>query len=243
MATYTGIADANGDFTIPFSRNYTSGQKVTVKALKDGAEKSIELFAPSDVTGGGAIQFSGSLNDFPLNIGDVTIMGLTGVIQDYAFEFSSKNYAISRVATGLTIEKGPVSIGQGAFSAWNKSKKLIIPDSVESIGVAAFYNWSALLSCVIPDSVITIASDGCRLWTSLVSLTIGSGVKTLGNRAFDSLTACEEIIVKPIVPPTIESATFANLKSTCVIKVPLASLSAYQTATNWSVHASKMVGV
>ena len=39
-----GVADLNGDFTVPFSSNYTSGQKITVTAEKDSATKTIELF-------------------------------------------------------------------------------------------------------------------------------------------------------------------------------------------------------
>mgnify|MGYP001618506052 FL=1 len=42
MPTVTGTADANGDFNIALGANYTSGEKITVTAEKDSAEKTIE---------------------------------------------------------------------------------------------------------------------------------------------------------------------------------------------------------
>jgi hypothetical protein len=48
--------------------------------------------------------------------------------------------------------------------------------------------------------------------------------------------------IMPTTPPTIQSNTFRNIQSDCVIHVPAESLEAYKTATYWSTHASKMVG-
>jgi hypothetical protein len=48
--------------------------------------------------------------------------------------------------------------------------------------------------------------------------------------------------IMPTTPPAIQSKTFSNIQSDCVIHVPAESLEAYKTASNWSTHASKMVG-
>lgn len=120
MPTYTGAADSNGDFNISFGSNsFTSGEKITVVAEKDGATKSIELFAPSDVTGGGVIRFTGNIIDFPNNIGGVVLSEISGRIASYAF------YA------------------GDPFSIWGKAISLDIPSTVTSLGSRAFYGWGS----------------------------------------------------------------------------------------------------
>lgn len=198
MAIYTGTADANGNFSIPFGISYTSGEKVTVIAEKDGATKSIELYAPSDTAGGGAIQFSGTLVDFPANIGVMTLSGLSGAIKYGAFKFTDAvNDGMSAYATGLIIEDGVTTIESYAFSNFRKVVTLSLPSTLTSIG----------------------------------------------NYTFESYAACNTIICKAAVPPTITTSSFQNLKSTCVFKVPAASVAAYQAAPNWSAFASRIQAI
>lgn len=221
MTIYTGVSDENGNFNIPFSKNYTGGQKVTVTAIKDGAEKTIEIYAPSDVTGGGVIKFKGTLNDFPKNIGTIVLSNeINGAIGEYTFYASPGDYNLFSCATGLEFEGVITSIARYAFYTWVKLKELVIPDSVKTISTSSFYGMTA-----------------CK------KLTLGSSLTSINDSAFYGLSNCDEIFVKPTTPPSITGNTFLSLKSTCVIKVPSASLTAYQTATNWSAHASKMVGV
>lgn len=244
MTTYTGVADANGDFTVPFSSNYTSGQKITVTSEKSGATKSIELYAPSDLSGGGAIKFSGNLNNFPNNIGVVTLSAeFTGVIQDYAMQAVGFETHIFRRATGLIIMPGPTAISMQSFATWSNAASLSIPSSVLTIGNQAFTSWASLLEILIPNSVTSIGNSSFQTATACKKVTLGTALATIGSSAFSSLTACDEIICLRTTPPSIQSNTFASLKATCVIKVPSASLNTYQTATNWSALASKMVGV
>lgn len=239
MAIYTGVADGNGDFTIPFSTNYTSGQKVTVTAEKDASTKSIELFAPSEVIGE-AIKISGSWNNFPANIGIVT-MTFSGAIQSSAFWPRSSNAGFSN-ASGLVLE-GVTGIGSYAFAEWTKMTSLVFDNSLLTISSFAFENCSLLEELVITDSITAIGDAAFRYAYALKKLTLGSALSSLGGAAFEYLVECNEIICKRTTPPTILSNTFDSLKSSCVIKVPSASLTAYQTAENWSAHASKMVGV
>lgn len=48
MTTYTGTADASGNFTINIGSALTSGEIVQVTAQKDGQSKSINIQAPSE---------------------------------------------------------------------------------------------------------------------------------------------------------------------------------------------------
>ncbi|WP_213032959.1 hypothetical protein, partial [Acinetobacter sp. ANC 4654] len=79
--------------------------------------------------------------------------------------------------------------------------------------------------------------------TFCLKLTLGLNVSDIASNGLGVLSACNELICPRQTPPTITANVLTGLKSTCVIKVPSASLTAYQAATNWSTHASKMVGV
>lgn len=268
MATYTGVADANGDFTVPFSSSYTGGQKITVTAEKDSATKSIELFAPSSVTGGGIITWTGTTVNFPESIGEVALSNeVNGAIANYAFYVDSANnnrFGVS--ASGLSILNA-ISIGSYAFHRWINSKRLIMGNTVKTISSYAFYRWYAATEIqlsntlesisdsafgdwsgftghlIIPNSVKTIGSVSFGEWINATKLTLGSGILSIGSSAFGYWNSCSEINCLATKPPTIASSTFYNLPSSCTIKVPSASLAAYQTAANWSAHASKMIGV
>ena len=219
MTTYTGIADSNGNFNILFSTSYTDGQKVIVTSEKDAATKTIELYAPSDTTGGGAIQFSGTLVNFPANIGGVIISGLSGSIGNTAF-FSSFAGEWCAKATSLEIKSGITSIGSSAFAGWSLSKSLILPEGLLTISQQAFQNW-----------------------VSATNLSLPSTLTSLANEVFSGWSSCNEVICKAINPPTITSTTFLNIKSTCIFKVPAASVDSYKAAANWSAFAARIQAI
>lgn len=220
MATYTGMADENGDFTVPFSSNYTSGQKIIVTAEKDAATKSIEVFAPSEATPQiQNMQFSGNMVDFPLNVGIITLNGLSGRISDNAM-YSSATGSLANMAEGLIISNGPETIGYNAFGGWSNAQSLVIADSVTTIEVIAFASW-----------------------INAKNVIIGSGILSIDSMAFTDLTSCTQITVKATVPPNIQADTFAYLKTNCIIKVPSASVAAYKAKANWKTFASRIQAI
>lgn len=246
MAIYTGVADENGDFTVPFSSNYTGGQKVTVTAEKDGAEKTIELHAPSEVVGGGAIEIDGDLNNFPLNINNVTLSsGISGTIQSFSFRPHPDTYSRSvwLYARGLKILGAVTRINSYAFYSWISAKFLILPATLVTLESSAFAEWTAALSLVIPDSVKMIPDECFYRWAAALSLDLPASITSIGSSAFAQWTSCDTIICRAIVPPSITSTTFTNLKSTCFIKVPNESVAAYKAAANWSEFASRIQAI
>ena len=267
MANYTTVADGNGDFAVSFPVSYTGGEKITVTSEKNAATKSIEIYAPSTPTGGGGvIQFAGNLTNFPDNVGGVTVTGINGPIKTQAFAAYYAGH-IWKKATSLVIGSGVTTIGTLAFTNWSAATSLTIPNSVTTIsdycfsgwslmttlnlgtglttiGPGAFHNCTALTSITIPNSVTSVGNEAFYSCISATFIQIGSGVTSIGSNAFyTAATACNEMRCLPTTPPSIFINTLTNLKSTCVIKVPAASLTAYQAAANWSAHASKMVGV
>lgn len=336
MATYTTVADGNGDFAVSFPASYTGGEKITVTSEKDAATKSIELYAPSTPTGGGEIQFSGTMVNFPQDIGVITLTSaVSGIINPSAMRASVNDFNMFYRATGLIIEGAVTELGDYALADWRYASLLTLPSTLTKIGQYAlqrFGNASTVdFNITLPNSVntldqysfayagmknfdlgtgVTIIPRQCFSYTNKletfnyrnattvkesafygsnlkynyipetvttielgsyqhaksVEVSIGAGVTSIPAFAFyqntfctkftlginvvsiasnglSGLSACNELICPRATPPTITADALTWLKSTCVIKVPAASLAAYQTATNWSVHASKMVGV
>ncbi|WP_180095498.1 MULTISPECIES: leucine-rich repeat domain-containing protein [unclassified Acinetobacter] len=266
MAIYTGVADANGDFNIPFSANYTSGQKITVTAEKDSATKSIELYAPSDVTGGGVIQFTGNLINFPNNIGGVRIGQITGTINQHAFDAAGHMNILWRKATSLTIGDGVTSVSDYAFRSWagvvelNLPANLAtigqyafaqmtactsarIPEGVTSVGSYAFLGWNSCTELIIPNSLTSIAARAFDGFQILKAFTIPATVTNIAAYAFNGLTSAEVITVLAVTPPSILATSFSGLNAGCIFKVPAASVAAYQAAPNWSAFAARIQAI
>lgn len=337
MKTYTGTADANGDFTVSFGSDvFAGGQKVTVTAEKDSATKSIELFAPSNASGGGVIQFSGTMANFPQDIGVITLTSaVSGIINPNAMRASVNDFNMFYRATGLIIEGAVTELGNYALADWRYASLLTLPSTLTKIGQYAlqrFGNASTVdFNITLPNSVntldqysfsyanmknfdlgagVTIIPQQCFSYTNKletfnyrnattvkenafygsnlkynyipetvttievgsyqyaksVEVSIGAGVTSIPAYAFfqntfctkftlginvasiasnglNGLSACNELICPRATPPSIPADALTGLKSTCVIKVPAASLAAYQATTNWSAHASKMIGV
>lgn len=220
MTTYTGVADANGDFNIPFSVNYTGGQKITVIAEKDAAMKTIELFAPSESVGGGGIQLSGSLDNFPLNIGNVSIVGFTGGIGDYAFSGYNANAGkFEANATGLIIGEGVTSIGTYAFSNWIKATSLMLPASLKSIAGNSFAYWVKCTSLIIPNTVTSIAGNSFVRWSNATSLTIGSGITNIPASAFSGWGKATSLQIPDSVV-SIDSYAFSDWATAANLTLP-----------------------
>lgn len=242
MATYTTISDENGDFSVPFSSRYTGGQKIRVTAEKEGATKSIEIYAPSELTGG-VLSFGGSLLDFPMNITSVTIKQLSGSISNEAFSGLGSLNTFMGKATSLVIDSPVDIIGFYSFAAWPLIKSIQLPQTLLSIGEGAFYSCSSLESLVFPNSLQTIAQDAFNNCTALLNITFGTGLTSIGANAFAYLENAVSVTCLATVPPVIQSSTFTGIKSTVKYYVPAASLAAYKAAPIWKTFASKIYAI
>ena len=166
--------------------------------------------------------------------------------------------------TSITIPNGVTSIGNSAFSVCSKLTSITLPSTLTSIGVSAFENCSNLTSITIPNGVTLINNYIFRSCSSLASITIPEGVTSIGSGAFSdcsSLTSitipngvtsigisaflrCSSLTtmrVEATTPPTLRN-TNAISTATTQIQVPMASVDAYKTATNWSNFADIIVG-
>lgn len=246
MATYTATADTNGDFTVPFSSKYKNGQKITVTAAKDGATKSIELYAPSEpIQPDPWFSCSGNLGTFPENVGAIILKNITGVIQPYAFycpgAFGGNLY---EKATGLDLSNCAITmVNSNAFAAWVNATSLVLSPTITEIADSAFINWTALASLTIPNSVNTIRAAAFQNLSALTALTLGSDLTTIEDWAFGGMTSAVSVTCLATKPPVIYSNTFNSIKSTVKYYVPSASLTAYKNANIWKTFASKIYAI
>lgn len=145
----------------------------------------------------------------------------------------------------LVLSKNLASIPAYAFGGCYRLKELILPDSITAIGQQAFNGCFCLKNITIPNNVTTIGNAAFQNCTAVETITIGESVTSIGTTCFsgnyrekDSL---HSIYMLPQNPPSIASSSFSNLGDAFTIYVPQGRLSAYQSATNWTTLASKMV--
>lgn len=125
-------------------------------------------------------------------------------------------------------------------------ERYLFPPSVTSIGQQGNTGTTAgRLQCVrgltLPE-ITSIPNYGFFQLANVDTVVLPSTITSIGSYGLASMWSMYHLYCYPTTPPTITSNTFNNILSVCVIHVPAASLEAYQTATNWSARASKMVG-
>lgn len=216
MAIYTGVADANGDFTVPFSSNYTGGQRITVTAEKDAATKTIELFAPSEVVGGGVIQFSGTMANFPQDIGVITLTSaVSGIINPNAMRASVNDFNMFYRATGLIIEGAVTELGDYALADWGCASLLTLPSTLTKIGqyaLQSFGNASTVdFNITLPNSVNTL-DQYSFMYASMKNFDLGTGVTIIPQQCFSYTNKLETFNYRNAT--TVKESAFygSNLK-------------------------------
>lgn len=188
----------------------------------------------------------------------ITIPSGVTTLNNYMFNYcaSLKSITIPSVVTSLpsnafydsysltsaSIPSGITSIGGSWLHNCYALESITIPSGVTSLGSNTFYNCYSLASVTIPSGVTSF--DAAMFYTcgSLASVTIPSGVTSLGNNVFANCGGIAEHHVKPTTPPTLGTNVFSGIADDCIIYVPSASLTDYQTDANWSAYASYMVG-
>lgn len=173
---------------------------------------------------------------------------------------------IDKSVTTITADDlaGATEIGFYTFYMCGSLTTVEIPDSVMSIGLLAFYNCSNLTSITIPNGVTSIGNSAFSLCSKLTSITLPEGVTSIGSGAFSDCSSLTSIIipegvtsigegaflycsslttmrVEATTPPTLRN-TNAISTATTQIQVPMASVDAYKTATNWSNFVDIIVG-
>ncbi|MDR3366581.1 MAG: leucine-rich repeat protein [Prevotellaceae bacterium] len=138
--------------------------------------------------------------------------------------------------TSVNIPASVTSIGNSAFVYCSGLTSVSIPASLTSIGSSAFYGCSGLTSVAIPASVTSIgewAFSGC---SGLTAVTIPALVTSIGERAFNGCSGLISVTNLATTPQSITSNSnvfYQVNTANCTLRVPLSSVSAYQSANVW----------
>lgn len=204
----------------------------------------------------GVIAFSGSLFSQCSSLEGVTIPSNITSIGNSAFSSCSAirkifipngitsigssvfNTCIS--ITNIVIPNGISAIENSIFASCQNIKSVTIPDSITQIKDYAFQNCYSLFNIIISNNVTTIGPAAFQNCYSLARITVPSSVTSIGNNAFKNCYGVAEYHILPTTPPTLGTTAFDGIQSDCIIYVPQGTLSAYQSATNWSAYASYM---
>ena len=137
--------------------------------------------------------------------------------------------------SSITIPNSVTSVGNG-FAYCYSLASITIPNSITRIYPTTFENCQALSSITIPNSVTGIDNGAFSGCSALSSITIPNSVTSISNdtfsrAAFQNCSALALITFESSTPPELYEAL--GIPTTCIIRVPQGSLSAYTSAANY----------
>ena len=216
--------EAFGGLTIKYDIDSTLGE-VTLFNISGGSSSSSSSSSESGSgSGGGGVM--------------PTKMYIDGVeetpINTWRFETTGEHIVQYEFESG--------GVPEYYFTDLTHITEVIIGEDITQIGSHTFYN-NPITSVEIPDSVQLIGEDafyGCAL---LEDATIGTGIITINTGAFGACTSLASLTVEATTPPALDGELFPDLVFNGTIYVPAESVSAYQAASNWNNHASKIQAI
>ena len=156
---------------------------------------------------------------------------------DYVYNYSyltTANIPSSVTYNGKTYSV--TSIGSEAFCRCSGLTSVTIPNSVTSIGRSAFLECSGLTSVNIGNSVTSIGEYAFYKCSGLTSVTIPNSVTSIGESAFLGCSGLAEIRSKIVNVGNVSMGSdvfYSVPKSTCKLKVPIGTATAYRSANQW----------
>lgn len=171
--------------------------------------------------------------------------GVLNIVQFHPYGDSTLNSAwytdnVLPLVTSVIFPENITQIPTRAFSKAYSIKRIDVPTTVKEMAGATFHNCRNLEILTLPEGLTALPSEMCSGCSKLNNVIVPSTVTSIANRAFIYNSAMTTLTLLSKVPPTLEK-TNAISTATTTIRIPAGTLSAYQTATNWSSFADKFV--
>lgn len=138
----------------------------------------------------------------------------------------------------VTIPSGVTAIPASCFYSCSRLNNPILPAGITTIGDYAFGGIVTLTTISLPSALTTIGGSAFASCGNLASIDLPAGVTSIGASAFSGTSSLTMFICRATTPPTLTSTSITGLPATCAIKVPAASVAAYQSASYWSDRAA-----
>ena len=143
------------------------------------------------------------------------------------------SFTDSHNLTSLILQDGLTTVEDFALHYCPNLQTVYIPSSLTSIG-GYFLAFSKVEDVKIPEGVTELSYqflDGC---SALKTLELPASLTTPGWLFCEDCTALQSVTCKAVTPPALESNAFKNIILAGVtLKVPAASVSAYENAPIW----------
>lgn len=140
----------------------------------------------------------------------------------------------------LTLNACPVlkRVVGGTFNLTQLYDTAMLEEVVGTINLTgsnnAFVNVNALRRLNFTTSLTAMSNSFFNGARCLEEITIPASLTSFGNYSMGNLLNCKRIRFERATPPTFSSSNaFQRLNAGCVISVPVGSLNAYKTATNY----------
>ena len=165
-----------------------------------------------------------------------TVPASVRVLGYSSFESNSTLTAIA-LPTGLT------TIEDGALYGCHELKTVNIPSTLTSIG-NAFLGYSKVEHVKIPEGITFLDYMFLYECTKLKTLELPSTLTETGTNLCVNCTALQSVTCRAVTPPPLKYAAFKNVVLAGVtLKVPSASVSAYENAPIWKDFKKPFVGL
>ena len=214
------ISDIGAWCRISFSNSSGNPIYYAKHLYKDGVELT-EIEIPAGVTEVKDYAFYG-------------FTGLTSVMIPNTVQSINKSafYNCSNLSS-VTIPDAVTTIGQNAFEQCSNMTSLTIGNGVETIENNAFYYCNKLSNISFGNSVKTIGNYAFGYDSKLTSIVLPASLTSIGSYTFYSCSKLTDVTCKATTPPTCNGyGTFDNYTNK-TLRVPEASIGAYQSANCW----------
>ena len=153
------------------------------------------------------------------------------------------SFTDSHNLTSLILPDGLTTVENDALYFCRNLKTVYIPSTLTSIG-EGFLAFSNVEHVKIPEGVTELSYQFLGGCSALKTLELPASLTTPGWLFCGDCTALQSVTCKAVTPPALESNAFKNVVLAGVtLKVPSASVSAYENAPIWKDFKKPFVGL
>ena len=234
---------------------------VNVKPEYSGITYTLTGFSDNGIGGFGGLLY---LEAFALS-GPSNFLSVEGGVLFDKHKTKLIRYPTGKAGAPYTVPPSVKVLGRYSLSISDKLTSLILPDGLTTVEDFALYACQKLKMVYIPSSLTSIGSHFLGA-SKVEDVKIPEGVTELGNQFLDSCsalktlelpstftshygafctgcTALQSVTCKAVSPPELTSNAFMNvILAGVTLKVPAASVSAYENAPIWKDFKKPFVG-